>query len=298
MAEPLYAILGATGNVGGAIARKLLDERRRVRVVGRDAARLKPLADRGAEVAVADVQDAAALARAFTGAGAAFVLIPPNLGVPDFRAYQRAVVEALGAALESARVPFVVSLSSIGADRPDRNGPIAGLHELERRLDRLPGAVLHLRPGYFMENLLPSLGMVKHMGLNGSALRADLPMGIIATSDIGEVGARRIVAGGTGKQVQELQGPRDVTMAEVTSALGRAIGKPDLRYVQFPYDEARKGMVGAGLPAGMADLYVEMSRGFNEGAIRSTQPRSAATTTPTTIDTFAATVLAPAYRAL
>jgi hypothetical protein len=87
-------------------------------------------------------------------------------------------------------------------------------------------------------------------------------------------------------------------MAEVTTALGRAIGKPDLRYVQFPYDEARKGMVGAGLPAGMADLYVEMSRGFNEGAIRSTQPRSAATTTPTTIDTFAATVLAPAYRAL
>jgi uncharacterized protein YbjT (DUF2867 family) len=297
MAEPLYAILGATGHVGGVIAGRLLDEKRRVRVVGRDAGKLKPFADRGAEVAAASVDDAAGLARALAGASAAFVLIPPNLAAKDFRAFQRSVVEALGTALETARVPFVMSLSSIGADRPDRNGPIAGLHELERRLDRLPGAVLHLRPGYFMENSLAALGMVKHMGLNGSALRADLPMSIIATRDIGEVGARRIVAGGKGKEVLELQGPRDVTMAELTTAIGKAIGKPDLKYVQFPYEEARKGMVSMGLPEGMADLYVDMSRGFNEGAVKSTQPRSAATTTPTTIETFAATVFAPAYRA-
>jgi uncharacterized protein YbjT (DUF2867 family) len=297
MTEPLYAILGATGNVGGVIASRLLDEKRRVRVVGRDPGRLQLLADRGAETAVASMEDPAALARALGGASAAFVLIPPNLAAKDFRAFQRTVVESIGTALETARVPFVMSLSSIGADRPDRNGPIAGLHDLERRLDRLPGAVLHLRPGYFMENSLAALGMVKHMGINGSALRADLPMSIIATRDIGEAGARRIVAGGKGKEVLELQGPRDLTMAELTAALGKAIGKPDLKYVQFPYEEARKGMVGMGLPEGMADLYVEMSRGFNEGAVKPTQPRSAATTTPTTIDAFAATVFAPAYRA-
>jgi hypothetical protein len=85
-------------------------------------------------------------------------------------------------------------------------------------------------------------------------------------------------------------------MAEATAAIGRAIGKPELKYVQFPYPDAKKGMVGMGLPEEMADLYVEMSQGFNDGRIRATQPRSAATTTPTTIEKFAESVFGPAFR--
>jgi uncharacterized protein YbjT (DUF2867 family) len=298
MAEPIHAILGATGHVGGAIASRLLDQKRKVRVVGRDRARLKPFADRGAEVAVASIDDGDALSLALAGAAAAYVLIPPNLPAADFRAYQRKVVEALGAALERARVGHVITLSSIGANRPDQNGPIAGLHEMEQRLGRLSAHVLHLRPGYFMENTLMSIGMVKGMGMNGSAIRADLPMQMIATRDIAEVGARRLAAlDWTGKGVLELMGPRDVTLAEVTTALGKAIGRPDLKYVQFPYPDAKKGLMAMGLQEQMADLYVEMSRGFNDGAVRATQPRSPATTTPTTIEVFAETVFAPAFRA-
>jgi uncharacterized protein YbjT (DUF2867 family) len=298
MADTLYAVLGATGHVGGLIATRLLEQKRRVRVIGRDAARLKPLADRGAEVALASVEDATALTKAFTGAGAAFVLVPPNFQTQQFRAYQRRVVEALGAALDAAGVARVVSLSSIGADRPDQNGPVAGLFEMEQRLNRRKGDVLHLRPGFFMENNLMSIGMIKAMGLNGSATRPDVKLPMVATPDIGEVGARRLLAlDFEGRTVQELQGPRDVTMAEVTTALGKAVGRPDLRYVQFPYEDARKGLVGMGVPDEMAGLYVELSKGFNEGAARATQLRSPATTTPTTIETFAETVFAPAFRA-
>lgn len=298
MADPIHAVLGATGRVGGAIASRLLDQRRRVRVVGRDPARLRPFADRGAEVATASVDDPTALARAFSGATAAFLLIPPNPAVRDYRAYQRSVVEAIGAALEASKVAYAVTLSSIGASRPDRNGPIAGLHDLEQRLDRLAAHVLHLRPGYFMENTLMSIGMIRSMGINGSAIRADLPMQIVATADVGETGARHLAdLDWKGKEVLELMGPRDVTMAEVTAALGGAIGKPDLRYVQFPYSDAKQGLVGMGLEERMADLYVEMSRGFNEGAVRATQPRSPRTTTPTSIEDFASKVFAPAFRA-
>ena len=299
MADTLYVILGATGHVGGVIASRLLDQKKTVRVVGRSADRLKPFTARGAEGIAGSLEDPAFAARALAGAGAAFVLVPPNLATPAFRAYQSKVVEGLARAIGSARPGHVATLSSIGAHLPSGNGPIAGLHELERRLDAIPNVhLLHLRPGYFMENHLASLGMVKQMGILGSAIRADVPIQMIATADIGEVGARRLVAlDFKGHGVLELMGPRDVTMADVARAIGKAIGKPDLRYVQFPYDEAKKGMTGMGLQAEMADLYVEMSRAFNEGTVKATQPRSPATTTPTTVEQFAEKVFAPAYRA-
>ena len=299
MPEPLHVVCGATGHVGGIIASRLLDQKKRVRIVGRDAGRLKALAARGAEAAAGSMEDAAFLASAFRGAAAAFVLVPPNYATKEFSAYQRRIVDAVGKALESAKVPRAMALSSIGGHLAKDNGPIAGLHALEERLNRISGLeVLHLRPGYFMENHLAGIGMVKGMGIYGSALRGDLKIAQIATRDIGEVGARRMLAlDWKGKGVLEIQGPRDLSMAEATRAIGKAIGKPDLAYVQFPYPDAKTGMVQAGLQEEMADLYVDMSRGFNEGIVKPTQPRSEETTTPTTIEAFAEQVYAPAFKA-
>ncbi len=298
MAEILYVVLGASGHVGGTIAERLLDARRKVRVAARGAEKLKGFGARGAEIATGSIDDAAFLRRVFDGAGAAFVLLPPNLA-PGIRAWQDRTAGAIGDALEAAKVARSVTLSSIGADQPGGNGPIAGLHVLERRLDRVRGlAPLHLRPGYFFENHLNAIGMIKGMGALGGALRPDLKMAQIAAQDIGEAAARRLLAlDWSGRTVQELQGQRDLTMAEVATALGKAIGKPELKYAQFPYADAEKGMIAAGLPAEMAALYAEMSRGFNDGHLKATQPRSAATTTPTSIEKWAAEVFAPAFRA-
>ncbi len=297
MTDTLYAVLGASGHVGGVIAERLLDAGKKVRVGARSAEKLKKLASRGAEVVTGSVDDPAFLRRAFQGAGAAFVLLPPNLA-PGIRAWQDRTAAAIGDALEAAHVARSVTLSSIGADRPGGNGPIAGLHVLEQRLDRIRGlAPLHQRPGYFFENHLGWIGMIKGMGIAGSALRPDLRMAQLPTRDIGEAAARRLLAlDWSGRTVQELQGQRDLAMPEVAAALGKAIGKPDLKYVQFPYPDAEKGMVAAGLPPEMAALYVEMSRGFNEGHLKATQPRSPSTTTPTSIEAWAAEVFAPAFR--
>ncbi len=298
MADTLYVVLGASGHVGGTIAERLLEAGKKVRVSARSADRLKGFAARGAEVVTGSVDDPASLRRAFHGVGAAFVLLPPNLA-PGIRAWQDRTAAAIGDALEAERVARAVTLSSIGADQPGGNGPIAGLHVLEQRLDRIRGlAPLHLRPGYFFENHLGWIGMMKGMGLAGGALRADLAMAQIATRDIGEAAARRLLAlDWTGRTVQELHGQRELTMAEAAGVLGKAVGKPDLRYVQFPYPDAEKGMVAAGLPREMAALYVEMSKGFNDGHLVPTQARTAATTTPTSIERWATEAFAPAFRA-
>jgi uncharacterized protein YbjT (DUF2867 family) len=294
----LVVVTGATGHVGGEIARRLLARKERVRAVGRDAGRLKALADLGAEIAVGSVEDAAFLGRAFEGAGAAFVMIPPNVAAPDVRQFQRRVVDALGSALAASKVGHVVSLSSVGAGVPAGTGPIAGVHDLEQKLNGLAGtAVLHLRAGFFMENTLSSIGLIKSQGINGSAIRADVPMPMIATRDIAAAAVEPLATlSFEGNSTRELQGPRDYTMAEATAILGRAVGKPDLAYVQFPYDATKLALVGVGLSESMADLYVEMSRAFNEGRVKALEPRSARTTTPTTLEEFSLT-FAAAYRA-
>jgi uncharacterized protein YbjT (DUF2867 family) len=297
MADGTMVVFGATGHVGGVIADRLLAAGRTVRVVGRSADRLSALGKRGAEVVAGDLGDPAFVRRATEGAAAAFVLLPPYYG-PGFRAFQERAADALAAALAASRVAYSVTLSSIGADQPSGNGPIAGVRALEQRLDGISGLrPLHLRPGYYLDNHLQAVGMVKGLGLYGSAMRADLPLPQIDPRDIGEVAARRLLAlDWSGREVLELHGQRDVTMAEVTAVLGRTIGKPDLKYVAFPYPDARAGMVEAGLTGELADLFVEMSKGFNEGHLRARQPRSAATTTPTGVEAWAAKVFAPAFR--
>ena len=72
-----YVILGATGNTGSIIAEFLLSKGEKVRVVGRDFGRLQRFVRKGAEAFPTDMTDAAALTKAFTGARAAYAILPP-----------------------------------------------------------------------------------------------------------------------------------------------------------------------------------------------------------------------------
>jgi uncharacterized protein YbjT (DUF2867 family) len=293
-----YVVFGATGHVGSVIASRLLDSGKQVRVVARGIVKLVDYSARGAEVFAGSVDDPPFLRRALDGVHVAFVMLPPYMG-KGVREWQDRTAQGIGDAIEAMRVGYVVTLSSIGADRERDNGPVAGLHRLEQRLERIRGIhCLHLRPGYFFENNLGAIGMIRSMGINGGALRPDLKMAHIASRDIGEIAARRLLAlDWEGRAVQELHGERDLTMADVTAALGKAIGRPELRYVQFPYDDAERGLVQAGVPAEMAALYMDMSRGFNEGKVRPLQPRTPSSTTHTTIERWAAEIFAPVYAA-
>jgi uncharacterized protein YbjT (DUF2867 family) len=290
----MIAVMGATGNTGGRVAEILLSRGQKVRAIGRDEGKLKPLVDKGAEAAVGDAADADFLARAFEGADAVYTLLPPDMKTEDLRAFQDRVGIATVAALKRAGVKRVVLLSSQGADVPTGTGPIAGLHAQEGRLRALGIDVLLLRPGYFFENTYGNLPLVKHQGINGGALAPDVRMSMIATRDIAEAAAKALLARDfEGVVVRDLLGERDLTQAEVTRIFGEKIGRPDLPYVQFPYDGFAQALVQAGLSKDVARLYAEMSAAFNEGRIALT-PRTPANTTPTSFETFAGE-LAQAY---
>lgn len=296
----MITIMGASGHTGHGTADVLLKEGRKVRVIGRSRDRLQSLVDRGAEAVIGDATDAAFLAGAFRGSDAIYTLLPPDPTNADYPAYQARVGEAIAKAARDSGITHLVFLSSVGADQSSGTGPIAGLRELEERLRKVPGLnALFLRPGYFFENHLLSLGLIKHQGINGSAMAGDMPIAMTATADISREAARALAARDfKGATVRELLGPRDISMQEATTIIGKAIGQPDLAYVQFPYDASLDAMVTMGLSKSMASLYVEMSRGFNEGRIKSVEGRNARNSTPTRFEDFVANVLAPAYRAM
>jgi uncharacterized protein YbjT (DUF2867 family) len=291
--DAMYVILGASGNTGSIIADSLLSKGKKVRVVGRDAGRLQRFVRQGAEAFMGDVSDAAALTKAFSGARAAYLLLPPIASRED----QERESDAIAKAVTESGLRYAVHLSSYGAHVPEGTGPVTGLHSSEQKLNAISGLnVLHLRAAYFMENNLAAISMIQEMGIFGHALLPDLKLPMTATPDVGDYAARRLLdLDFSGKQTRELLGERDLSMAEATAMIARGIGKPDLRYVQFPYGQVQQVLEQMGMSPKKAAVYIEMFKAINAGVLAALEPRSPENTTPTSFEQFVEDVFAPAY---
>lgn len=292
----MIAILGATGNVGGKIAESLIKKGESVRLIARSSDRLRRFVGKQAVAFAGDANDTEFLVKAFKGVDAVFTLIPPNLATANFMLYADKIGESIARAIELAKVKSVVNLSSVGAELAGGTGPIKGLHNMEERLNRIKGLnVLHLRPAFFMENLLWSIDLIRSKGINGDSIRGELKIPMIATRDIAAYAADHLVKKDfSGSSVRYLLGQRDLGMIEATEIIGRKIDKPGMSYVMFPYDEAEKGMVAMGLSSDISRLYIEMSKAFNEGRIVF-EKRTKENTTSTSFEAFCDEVFVPKY---
>jgi uncharacterized protein YbjT (DUF2867 family) len=293
----MYAIAGATGHTGNIVANRLLAEGQQVRAIGRNKERLQPLTDAGAEPFVCDQTDAAGLTRAFAGAKAAYVMLPPDMSSNNYRALQDRITDSVASALAAARVQYAVTLSSVGADKADKTGPVVGLHKMENRLNGIEGLnVLHLRAGYFMENTLAQAGIIHAMNSAAGPVKPTLKIAMIASRDIGQAAADALLRlDFTGRQSRELLGQRDLTMSEVARIIGQAISKPDLAYVQIPDNDFRAAVTRMGMSTDLANLILEMVAAMNSGHMRPLESRSTRNTTPTSYETFVAEEFVPVY---
>ena len=291
----MYVILGASGHTGSIIADFLLSKGEKVRVLGRDPGRLDRFVRNGAEAFPANVSDATVLAKALSGARAAYLMLPPVTARED----QERQSDAIAKAVKESGLRYAVHLSSYGAHVPEGTGPVAGLHSSEQKLNAIRGLnVLHLRAALFMENNLAAIGMIRRTGIFAGALPPDLKLPMIATRDVGAYAAKRLLAlDFSGKQTRELLGERDLSMAEVTAVIGRGIGKPDLRYEQFPFDQVQQVLMQMGIPPKTAAVYIEMYKAINAGVVAAQEPRSPENSTPTSFEKFVQDIFAPAYHA-
>ena len=283
----MIAVMGASGNTGGEVSRRLLAEGELVRVLGRSAERLEALEAAGAEAVTGDATDPEYLVGAFAGSDAVYTLMPYDVTHPDYHAQQNDLGSAVAEAIAKAGVPKVVALSAVGADVAEGTGVIASLHAQETRLRALEGVdVLFLRSGAFYEAFFGSLEFIAATGFMGDVVAPDTEVPMVASRDVAAFAAQALLSGDfSGKVEQELLGPRDLTHAEAAAILGESIGRPGLEYVQMPQDEMRGILAEAGLSESMAAELVAFGEALNDGTIRAHGPRDASLT-PTTFEAF------------
>jgi uncharacterized protein YbjT (DUF2867 family) len=243
---------------------------------------------------VGDAVDPDVMQALCKGADGALVVLPDDLTDPHYVANRSAMTRVIATTIREQQVRHVVLASSIGAQRPRGTGPIAGLHELEELLFGLHDSnVLALRSGWYMENLLANLPLIRTQGINGSVIRADLPVPMIATTDVALQAAGRLARRDfTGHAVMPLLGPEDLTMTGATRALGAELGLPDLVYVEFPPEGVTAALRQAGISEEAAAQLVEAQLAINQGLVTEGLERTPAAATPTHLGEFLRTALA------
>jgi uncharacterized protein YbjT (DUF2867 family) len=260
-----FVVAGVSGNTGSVVADALLTAGEKVRVVVRDEGKGAPWRARGAEVAVADLTDSAALGRALAGASGAYLLIPPKVTASDLASYQDGVTAALAEAIARSKIPHVVFLSSVGAHVLAGNGPIDGVARAERAFAAIPSVrASFLRAAYFIENFAGSLGSLAD-GVITSFLPADLRFDMVATRDIGFLAASLLLEGPKSAGVIELGGPARSTR-EVAEVVGKIVGR-DIGVAEAPLDAVVPVFTGFGMSASMAAAYDQMLRAVVAGKL-------------------------------
>jgi uncharacterized protein YbjT (DUF2867 family) len=261
----MFAVAGVSGHTGKVVADALVTQNKSVRVIVRDAAKGEAWKKRGAEVAIADLDDANALTKALHGATGAYLLIPPMMSSTNVRSDNARKVAAFATAVDASGVKHVVFLSSIASQHDAGTGPILSTHDAELALSKSRADVTFLRAPYFMENLAGSLYALDK-GELPTFLQLDKPFPMVATRDIGATAAQLLLEGGHGKSVVELHGPREYSQKDVAAALSKITGQT-VTAKQGPEDAMVPALTAAGLNAHWAGLYKEMIHGMNTGHV-------------------------------
>src|SRR5215475_3435836 len=284
-----------TGNIGSRALKQLLQAGAEVSVIVRQPEKLPDSIRNRVKVYQGSLTDAALVTRAFQGATAALWLTPPSFTHPDVDAYHNELGEVAATAIQESKIPYVVNISSAGAQLANA-GPISGLGVVERRLNEVAENVIHLRPGFFMENYLLDLESIKKDGAVYSLIPDDMPYPIIATQDIGDVAAELLLqTKWSGRSARGLLGPADLTFAEAARILSDSIGKP-VKHVQITPDQAYQAFLGFGASPGFAKGLVEMYQALaRPGAV--TELRTRQTTTPTTLREWSDNIFRPLFNA-
>lgn len=274
-----------TGKVGSRVVRLLLQAGLRPTVLARHPDRLNPEIRSLVDVVPGDQGDADAVLRATAGADALYWVDPPPQENDPVATSARLGAVAARAVRENG-VARVVFQSSVGAERRTGVGLIDGLARTEELLDDTGAAVLHLRCGYFMTNLVDDAEGLR-AGVLSTTMRVDRPMPWVDPRDVADVAAVTLLSTGwSGRRVLAVHGPADLTFVEVAQVVSEVTGHP-VRAVQISDDDLRTGLRAAGLSEPQVEGFVGMGRGLREGFVPA-DPRTPLTTTPTTLRSWVA----------
>ncbi len=260
-----YVITGSLGNISKPLAEVLLKEGHQVTIITSNPKHEDTIKAMGARPAVGTVEDRKFLNETFKDADAVYTMVPPKWDAGDWKGWIAGIGDNYVTAIKDAGIKYVVNLSSIGAHMPDGCGPVSGMHRVEEAMNALDGVhIMHLRPAYFYPNLLAQIPLIKRAGIMG-ANYGEIAFPMIHPEDIAKTAAEELLGlGFSGKLVRYLAAD-EKTGADIASAIGKAIGKDDLKWVIFSDEGTIEGMKGAGLSDEVSKQYTEMGAAMRTG---------------------------------
>ncbi|MBC8140947.1 MAG: NAD(P)H-binding protein [Armatimonadetes bacterium] len=291
MSQSIFVVT-PTGNIGSKLVADLLGRGETVHILARSPEKLPQAVRDSATVHVGDLGDEAFVTKASAGASALFWMTPPDYAAPDVRAVHARSAATAQAVVNANAIPYVVHVSSFGAQN-DGFGPISLVRLVEESLNATAANVVHLRPGFFAENFLAQADAIKHTGAFYMSLPPEYEMPFVATADIAAVAADLLAARDfVGKTYRGVHGTADLSLAEAAKQLGDGTGLA-IGYVQTTLEQTHEALLKMGMGADYARLYREMYGAFAANPNASAEARTAQTTTPTTLEAWAAQTLKP-----
>jgi uncharacterized protein YbjT (DUF2867 family) len=274
-----FVVAGVTGHVGSVVAGDLLAAGEAVTVIVREAKKAAEWSARGATVAVGSLDEADFVAATVKGADGFFTLIPPHYATGDIYSAQRKSADALATGIKRGGVPLVVLLSSVGADRADKNGPIKGLHYAEQKLRETGTKLVAVRAGSFQENIAGAVAAAKNAGIFPNFLpSADIAAPQVASQDVGHAISKVLRSPPARSEVVDLVGPA-YSSRQLAEKLGKLLGKT-LPIVDIPAAGQVAALQQAGVPPDVAAAFAEMYAGFSAGLLTPKGDRTIQVTTP------------------
>ncbi|RMC36629.1 NmrA family protein [Paracoccus alkanivorans] len=261
----MHVIFGANGRAGGETANALIRHGEEVRVVLRRPEQARAWRARGADVAIADINDTGAVVAALQGASGAFLLSPPPIaGDPYAQAVETGA--AFAQAVQRAGLSKAVILSSIGAQHASGTGVIATLNQIETLLDGAAPAIAFLRSGYFVETWSEVANSVVEEGVLPSFIETDRKFPMVSTMDVGSAAADLLCEDRQGQRVVQLIGPEDWSPGDVAAIFAELLDRPVTPAFIAPEHRAAV-LAEAGIPAPVADALLGMYEGISSGRV-------------------------------
>ena len=259
----MFLVMGITGKVGGATAKHLLAQGRKVRALVRNREKAANWADQGVELVDGDWNDSAAIERALKGVEGAFVMLPAVWAPsPDFKEAKDVIANYVEA-LTKVAPPRVVALSSMGANRTSGLGMITALSLFEQGFRNLTSPVAFVRAGGFFENFLYGLQAAQSGTLPVFYNPTNRKSTMVATNDIGAQIAKLLTGSAwSGHRVIELGSM--VSADEVAEQLGEVL-KRDVKAFAVPRAGWAEAFEQFGVPKGHTGPAEEMFESVNSG---------------------------------
>jgi len=261
-------ITGSLGNVAKPLAEQLIAENHDVTVISSNEAKRSEIESLGAKAAIGSISDLNFLKETFSGADSVFLMTPPMIGAKNIIENTINIGKNYAEAVAETGVKRIVMLSSVGADSPIENGPIAGLHHIERLYSDLENvSSTFLRAGNFYINFFNDIPLIKNAGIIGANYSAEVKVPLVHPRDIAKAAAQELVKTSSDQKIRYIVSDNRKA-GDFAQSFGVEIGKPDLPWVEFTDEQTFEGMSQAGLPEEMAKLYEEMGRGIRNGVVQ------------------------------